>query len=211
MVARVQVLNSPGNINRLYKQVGTKMLDQIIHSSLSEQLIVFILAAIPVSELRGALPVGMEVFGLNWFNALILSILGNILPVPFLLLGLNKISQVLGRTTKGRKFIEWLYQRTRRQSEMIKKYRHPGLIIFVAIPFPGTGAWTASIAAHLLGIRFWPALLDITLGIIGAGLIVLTLVLLGWIGAGIAILALTGLTLLSIRKMWKRKDLPANS
>jgi uncharacterized membrane protein len=187
------------------------MLDQIIQSSLSEQLIVFILAAIPVSELRGSLPVGMEIFGLPWFNALILSILGNVLPVPFILLGLNKISNVLCRTRKGRQFIEWLYQRTRRQTGMIEKYRHPGLILFVAIPLPGTGAWTASIAAHLLGIRFWPALLDITLGIIGAGLIVLALVLLGWIGAGIAILALSGLILFSVRKMLKRKDMPANS
>lgn len=94
--------------------------------------------------------------------------------------------------------MEWLYKRTRRQTGIIEKYKHVGLIIFVAIPLPGTGAWTASIAAHLLGMRFKNALLDIAIGVIVAGVIVTALVLLGWIGAGIAIVGIIVLAVVSL-------------
>jgi uncharacterized membrane protein len=183
------------------------MIDEIIQSSSSEYLIVFILAALPLAELRGSLPVGIEVLGIPWYCAFLLSVLGNILPVPFLLLFFDALSKLAYRTKRGRQFTEWLYRRTRRQSGVIEKYGHLGLIFFVAIPLPGTGAWTASLAAHLLGMKFWPTLISIILGVIGAGIIVTGLILLGWIGAGIAILAVLCLACFSIWKRAKRKDL----
>jgi uncharacterized membrane protein len=179
------------------------MLTEIINSPLSEQLIVLILAALPVVELRGSLPVAMDIFRMPWYQSMALSIIGNLLPVPFLLLFYDSLARLVSRTNTGKRFIEWLYKRTRRQTGVIEKYKHVGLIIFVAIPLPGTGAWTASIAAHLLGMRFKNALLDITIGVIGAGVIVTILVLLGWIGAG---LAMAGLITLVVAGFWRHKS-----
>ncbi len=177
------------------------MLTEIINSSLPEQLIVLIIAALPVVELRGSLPVAMDIFHMPWYQSLALSISGNLLPVPFLLLFYDSLAHLVSRINKGKRFMEWLYKRTRRQTGVIEKYKHVGLIIFVAIPLPGTGAWTAAIAAHLLGMKFRHAFFDIALGVIVAGVIVTTLVLLGWIGAGIA---LAGLIILVVASLWRR-------
>jgi len=178
------------------------MLTEIINSSLPEQLIVLIIAALPVVELRGAIPVAMDIFHMPWYQSLILSLIGNLLPVPFLLLFYDSLSRLISRMNMGRRFMEWLYKRTRGRTEVIKKHKRVGLIIFVAIPLPGTGAWTASIAAHLLGMNFGHAFFDIALGVIGAGLIVTVLVLLGWIGAGIA---LAGVIILIVAGHWRYK------
>lgn len=178
------------------------MLTDIINLSLPHQLIVFIIAALPVVELRGAIPLAMELFNMPWYQALIISLIGNLLPVPFLLLFLDTLTRMISRVKIGKSFVEWLFQRTRQKTGMIEKYKHIGLIIFIAIPLPGTGAWTAAIIAHILGIKFKNALLDITIGVIGAGAIVTTLVFLGWVGAGIAI---AGIIVLSTVPLWRRE------
>jgi uncharacterized membrane protein len=160
---------------------------ELINWSIPEQLIVLLIAALPVSELRGSIPVAIGVFGLPWYYALLLSIVGNLLPVPILLRFYDSLSRLVSRTKTGKRVVDCLYARITKQTRNIEKYKRIGLIIFVAIPLPGTGAWTASIAAHLLGMKFKNALLDIALGVTGAGVIVTALVLLGWIGAGIAL------------------------
>jgi uncharacterized membrane protein len=176
------------------------MLTNLINSPLSEQFIILLIAALPIAELRGSLPVAMDIFHIPWYQSFLLSIVGNLLPVPFLLLFYDSFAKIVSRTNKGKGFMEWLYKRTRRQTWVIEKYKHVGLIIFVAIPLPGTGAWTGSIAAHLLGMKFGYALLDIALGIVGAGVIVTVLVLLGWIGAAIAI---AGIIVLAVVGLWR--------
>jgi len=176
------------------------MLTEIINSSLPEQLIVLIIAALPVVELRGAIPVAMDIFHMPWYQSLILSLIGNLLPVPFLLLFYDVLTRTVSRVKVGRTFIGWVYKRVNRQIGIIEKYKRIGIIILVALPFPGTGAWTASIVAHILGIRFKNALLDITIGVIGAGAIVTALVLLGWVGAGIAIVGIIVLTIIHLRR-----------
>ncbi len=176
------------------------MLTEIINSSLPEQLIVLIIAALPVVELRGAIPVAMDIFHMPWYQSLILSLIGNLLPVPFLLLFYDVLTRTVSRVKVGRTFLGWVYKRANRQIGIIEKYKHIGIIILVAIPFPGTGAWTASIVAHILGIRFKNALLDITIGVIGAGAIVTALVLLGWIGAVIAIVGIILLAIIHLRR-----------
>jgi len=180
------------------------MLIEIINSSLPEQLIVLIIAALPVVELRGSIPVAMDIFRMPWYQSLALSIIGNLLPVPFLLLFYDSLAHLVRRFNKGKRFMQWLNRRTRRQAVVIEKYKHVGLIIFVAIPIPGTGAWTGSITAHLLRMKFRHAFFDIALGVIVASLIVTALVLLGWIGAGIAIAGVIILTTVSLR----RRELP---
>jgi uncharacterized membrane protein len=176
------------------------MVTEIVNSSLPEQLIVLIIAALPVVELRGSLPVAMGILHMPWYQSFALSLIGNLLPVPFLLLFYDSLARLVCRMNRGRKLMEWLYERTRRQTWVIEKYKHVGLVLLVAIPLPGTGAWTASIAAHLLGMKFRHAFLDIVLGVILSGLIVTTLVLFGWIGAGIAF---AGLILLVVASLWR--------
>ncbi len=176
------------------------MLTELLNSSLSEQLIVVIIAALPLVELRGSLPVAIDLFHIPWYHSLLLSIIGNLLPVPFLLLFYDSVARLASRTGKGKRFMEWLYKRTRRQTGIIEKYKHVGLMVFVAIPLPGTGAWTASMAAHMLGLRFGYALLHIAVGVFGAGVVVTALVLLGWIGAAIA---LAGIIAVAVIGLWK--------
>ena len=177
------------------------MLDQIINSSLPQQLIVLIVSALPVAELRGSLPLAVKIFHMAWYQSFLLSVAGNMIPVPFLLLFLDSLAGLVSRANSGKRFMEWVYARTRRQTGFIDKYGHIGLIVFVAIPLPGTGAWTASVAAHLLGMKFKHALLDITLGVVGAGAIVTALVLSGWIGAGVAVV---GLAVMVATHIWRR-------
>jgi uncharacterized membrane protein len=162
------------------------LLDQLINSTLSKELITVILAMLPVAELRLSLPLAITVFHMPWYEAFALSVIGNLIPVPFLLLFFDAFSKLVQRTTIGKRFIQWLLKLTAKKTRTIEKGKHLGLIVFVAIPLPLTGAWTASLAAYILGIKFRHAFVDIALGVLGAAIIVTTLTLLGWIGAAIA-------------------------
>jgi uncharacterized membrane protein len=166
------------------------VLDQLINLSISKELITILLAMLPVAELRLSLPIAMTVFNMPWYEAFILSVIGNIIPVPFLILFFEGAAKLISKNKTGKKLVDWVLTRTAKKADVIKKYEFAGLVVFVAIPLPLTGAWTASLAAYLLGLRFWPSFLAITLGVIGAGIIVTLLTLMGWIGAGIAIVAI---------------------
>jgi uncharacterized membrane protein len=166
------------------------LLEQLINSNLSKELITVIMAILPVGELRLAIPVSITIFHLPWYQAFILSVIGNLIPVPFLLLFFEAVSKLVQKTQVGKRFIDWLLKRTARHVGSIQKYKLVGLAVFVAIPLPFTGAWTASLIAYVMGIKFWPAFLSILVGVIGAGIIVTILTLLGWVGAGIAIAAM---------------------
>lgn len=176
------------------------MLDQLINASFSKELITIILAMLPVAELRLAIPISLNVFHLPWYQGFYLSIIGNLIPVPFLLLFFDGVSKLLQKTAWGARFIDWLMKRTAKQTGAVEKYKLAGLAVFVAIPLPLTGAWTASLIAYILGLRFWPALLAIAAGVLGAAVIVLILTLLGWVGAGIAIAAFI---ILAVIGAWK--------
>jgi uncharacterized membrane protein len=155
---------------------------------------------LPVAELRLALPIAITVFDIPWYEAFGLSVLGNIIPVPFLLFFFEAVSKLVQRNKTGKRFINWLLTRTAKKTSVIEKYKHLGLIVFVAIPLPLTGAWTASLAAYILGLKFRPAFIDISLGVIGAGIIVLALTLLGWWGAAIAI---AGIIILGVLRAFR--------
>jgi len=146
--------------------------DELVGLGLPGELVVIITSALPILELRGGIPVAMTLFGFSWYHALILSIIGNILPVPFTLLFLNAISGFLSKVPVFERMLNWLFARTRRRGRLIKKYERIGLVLFVAIPLPVTGAWTGSLAAVLFGIRFRQAFLSILIGVIIAGIIV---------------------------------------
>ena len=159
---------------------------------ISPELKTIILSMFPIGEIRLALPMAIQIYGIPWAEAFILSVIGNIIPIVPILLLLEPVSKFLMKYPVFNKFFTWLFERTRKRSDIIEKYETLGLMIFVSIPLPITGAWTGCVAAFLFGIRFWYAFIAISLGVFIAGVIVLSLVKLGWVGAIIASVALIG-------------------
>lgn len=156
------------------------MLEQVTNwlVAFNKEIAVVFLAAMPVSELRGAIPLAIAQ-GFSPQKAYILAVLGNIIPIMPLLFLLQPISNRLRRIRIFAKFFDWLFERTRRKAALVEKFEALGLILFVAIPLPVTGAWTGCVAATLFKIRFRYALISIILGVLIAGLIVLGLSLAG--------------------------------
>jgi len=134
-------------------------------------IMTFLMSMVPVIELRGALPVGVAA-GLSVPAATIISIIGNMLPVPFILLLLRKVFAWLRSFPKLGGLIDRLEQRAHLKGQTVKKYRTLGLFILVAIPLPGTGAWTGALVASVLNMRMKSALPAIFFGVCVAGLIV---------------------------------------
>ena len=131
-------------------------------------LLTFATAMIPVVELRGAIPVGIAA-GLPPAVACAAAILGNLLPVPFIMLLARRVFSWLRDTRLFGPKIVWLERRAHLKGRIVRKYRLPGLVVLVAIPLPGTGAWTGALVASLLDIRLRNALPAILLGLVVAG------------------------------------------
>jgi len=146
--------------------------------SIPKEYIVIIFGALPISELRGAIPLALS-FGMPMHKAFWLSVLGNIIPIAPALFLLEPVSTRLRKFKAWSRFFDWVFERTKKNSDAIQKYEALGLAIFVAIPLPMTGAWSGVIAASLFKIRFRYAFIAITAGVIGAGLIVSILCALG--------------------------------
>lgn len=167
------------------------------------EVTIFVISMIPIFELRGAIPLGINHFKLNPLLVFFICIAGNMVPVFIILLFLDILTKILFRVPILRRFLEYLFQRTRRKNETIEMYEEMGLVAFVAIPLPITGAWTGSLAAYLFGLKFWKSVFFIFVGVIIAGIVVTILSLLGWLGA---IIALTVLLVLFLRKAVKIKS-----
>ena len=157
------------------------ILNILFRLGFSKELVVIAVSALPIVELRGAIPFAMGVIpsavypqNLSWHYALPLAIAGNLIPVPFLLLFFGAISKRLSRLGIYKRWLHWLEGRTRRRGKVVERYKRIGLALFVAIPFPITGAWTGSLAATIFGIKFRHALLAIFIGVCIAGAIVTT-------------------------------------
>ena len=141
--------------------------------SLFEQFLsVFGLAMVPVFELRGAIPVGVAA-GLPFWTVFLTAFLGNLLPVPFLILFTRRVFEWL-RTKSAllERFVSRLERKAASKEDLLKKYELLGLCILVAIPLPGTGAWTGSLVAAVFDIRLKHAFPAIALGVLIAGIIV---------------------------------------
>ena len=156
------------------------MFDILLHwlKDLPKDYIVIIVAALPILELRGAIPLALS-FGISLPKAFWLAVLGNciiVAPALFLFLPVTKF---LRKFKIWSRFFDWIFERTKKNSDTIQKYEALGLAIFVAIPLPMTGAWSGVIAASLFKIRFRYAFLAIVAGVICAGLIVSALCALG--------------------------------
>lgn len=138
------------------------------------------IAASPISELRGAIPIAISVHHFPWYYAFLYGIIGNLLPVPFILLFLNAIIPLLSKVRFLDRLIQWFFARTRRRGVIVERYERIGLALFVAIPLPITGAWTGSVLAVLLGLKFRYAFLSILIGVLIAAVIVTCATVLGW-------------------------------
>ena len=135
-------------------------------------VIVFIIAMLPVIELRGAIPIGMVWLDNNFPLVISLSLLGNLIIVPFIVLLFNRILELLRKIRITAKLADMLEKRAERNTGKIEDLIFLGLMIFVAIPLPGTGAWTASMIAGLMKLPLKKAIPPIVLGVVIAGGIV---------------------------------------
>lgn len=141
-------------------------------------IITFLISMVPVIELRGAIPYGIA-HDLQPWLACMVSIAGNLLPVPFILLFIRKILQWMKRYPRLRRVAEALERRASNKSGRVRKSELVGLCILVAIPLPGTGAWTGALVAALMEMRMKRALPTIFLGVVLAGIIVTLVMSLG--------------------------------
>lgn len=151
--------------------------------------ITFLLAMSPILELRGAIPWAILAGGMNWQSAYIWSVLGNFVPIIPILLLLDPLAAFFRKWTLLDRFFNWLFARTRRKGKIVERFEFFGLILLVAVPLPGTGAWTGALAAFVFGVRFWLALPAVVLGVLIAGALVTSAVL----GGSTAVNAILGL------------------
>lgn len=168
--------------------------------NVSSEVKVFLIAMIPIFELRGAIPIGIIGYKLPFIKVFFIAIAGNMVPIFFILLLFDWVTKLFFKVPVLRKLLEAIFKRTRSKSQIIEQYEEVGLMLFVAIPLPITGAWTGSLAAYLMGLKFWKSILFIFLGVLCAAVVVTILTLLGWIGAGIALLALIVVSWVQLRK-----------
>ncbi len=122
-----------------------------------------LLAAMPIIELRGAIPAGM-VMGLDPLTSATISFIGSMLPVPFILFGMKPILEFMRRFKWAEKFLDWIVNRTVKRAKNFDKYSFYGLMLFVAVPLPTTGVWTGSMAASIFGMKVKRSFFAILLG-----------------------------------------------
>lgn len=135
-------------------------------------LLTFLVAMVPVVELRGAIPFGV-VRGLNLWTAIIASVLGNLVPVPFIILFIRRIfAWMRAHMSKLDGLVTRMEKKAEKNRAAVEKYAFWGLAILVAIPLPGTGAWTGALVAAMMEMRLKRAFPAIVIGVVIAGVIV---------------------------------------
>jgi len=129
------------------------------------------IAMLPIIELRGAIPVAFA-FGLNWQTAITCAVIGNVIPIPFILIFLDSIFNFMKKHNIFRGLVKKLEEKAISKSEKVSKYQFWGLVLFVAIPLPGTGGWTGALIASAMKMDRKNAFLSILIGIIYAAILV---------------------------------------
>lgn len=145
----------------------------LLSSTAGKILLTVLLSMVPVIELRGAIPVATEVYGLNFWVAIVASIIGNMIPVPFIIVFIRKIFDWMRRKLpKLNGLVTKMEEKADKHKEKVLKYEFWGLFILVAIPLPGTGAWTGALVAAMLDMQLKRAVPAIFMGVVGAAMIV---------------------------------------
>jgi len=141
---------------------------------IKEALITFFMAMVPVIELRGAIPYGV-ISGLSVPAAFIIAVTGNLVPIPFLVVFTRKVFEWLRTKSEWLdRMVRKLESKAEKNQEVVNRYKFWGLVVLVAIPLPGTGAWTGALVAAMMDMRLKNAMPAIILGVIIAGVIVTT-------------------------------------
>ena len=154
---------------------------------MNKYLSIFFYSMLPITELRLTVPLGILKYDLNWIWVVFISILGNFLIcIPILTL-LKSFDKFCSNYQFLNNILERIYLRTRKKTKIISNYRYIGLLLFVGIPLPFTGAWTGCFASHLLGLSKAKTLISIFLGLITSSIIIIIIIffaqhLLSWIG-----------------------------
>ena len=146
-----------------------ELIVETFSGKVSKEIIVFVVSMIPILELRGSI-LAAGFLKMEFFSTFIIAVLGNMLPIPFILVFIDKIFDWLKKTPM-KNMVEKLENKALSKSDQIRKYGKFGLFLFVAIPLPGTGAWTGALAATLLRMKKRDSLPAIFFGVVTAGLI----------------------------------------
>ena len=146
-----------------------EMLVELFSQTIPGELTVFLLSLMPVIELRGGI-LAAKLLGLEMLPAFFICLVGTLLPTPFILLFINKIFDWM-RNTRLVKLVDRMEAKGRSKFDKINRYKTLGLLIFVAIPLPGTGAWTGSLAAALMKMDFKSAMISVVGGTLVADVI----------------------------------------
>ena len=151
-----------------------KLFSGLTALKFGKELIVFIISILPILELRGGL-IAASLLNVSPLTGYIVSIIGNTLPVPFILLFINKILDWMGKSKIKwmNKLSKWLDKKAKKHKDSIEKYGYLGLTLFVGVPLPGTGAWTGCLAASVLNMDKKKSFISIMLGIIMASIIMM--------------------------------------
>ena len=147
-----------------------RLLAHLTH--LPPEWVVLVIGALPIAEVRGAIPAGVVLLHLPLWKAFCWSLIGNLLPIVPILLFLDPVAAALRRLPVFIRFFDWLFTRTAAKADLVARYEAIGLALFVAVPLPLTGAWTGCVAASIFKIPFRLAFPAITAGVVGAALLV---------------------------------------
>lgn len=145
-------------------------LVELFKDKIPAELTIFVVSLMPILELRGGM-IAARLLEVDFLKAFMICFVGNMLPIPFILLFIQKIFELLRNFKFFERIIVKLEAKTERNKEKVLRYKAWGLLIFVAIPLPGTGGWTGALMAALLGVEFKRSLPIITLGVFIAGVI----------------------------------------
>ena len=152
----------------------------VLKNFLNSEMIVFIISLLPVLELRGGL-IAATILNVEYLKAALICIIGNILPIPFILLLLKRILSIMEKYKLTARISHFLKNKAKKHKAQIDKYGFLGLVLFVGIPLPGTGAWTGSLVASVFDMDIKKSIVAIFLGILLA-FIIMSIVSYGIIG-----------------------------
>lgn len=148
------------------------MFGGLASTILGKKIIVFIISLMPILELRGGL-LAASLLGLDPIPSYIISVIGNIIPVPFILIFMGKILKWMKTRKKLKKFANWLDKKVAKNKEKIEKFGFWGLVLFVGIPLPGTGAWTGCLVASVLEMDKKKSFIATMIGVLMASIIMM--------------------------------------
>ncbi len=147
-------------------------IENFFLETVGRELCVFFCSMIPIIELRGAIPLGAAL-GLPLWQSFLLSVVGNMLPVPIILLFVKKVLAFMAASKVKffNKVATYIYAKAEKNRAKIEKYSFWGVTLFVGIPLPMTGAWTGTLVAAIIDMKFWKAVLSAFIGVLIAGVI----------------------------------------